>query len=48
MYCNKKCQIEHWPEHKVLCDAIKELSSGKSANSGSPNSGHFLTHLTPK
>ena len=31
-----------------MYDAIKELSSGKSANSESPNSGHFLMHLTPK
>ena len=47
-YCNKRRQKEHWPEQKVLCNAIKELSSGKSANSGSPNSGHFPTQLTPK
>ena len=24
-YCSKKCQLEHWPYHSVLCGAISEL-----------------------
>ena len=48
-YCDRKCQREHWPNHKVLCRVITKLSEiNKSHNEMSLNSGHFQTHLTPK
>ena len=35
-YCNKRCQKQHWSEHNL---------SKAEENS---NSGHFMSHLTPK
>ena len=46
-YCNKKCQKEHWSEHRVLCSAIQDLSKAESLRAP-VDAGHFQTHLTPK
>ena len=43
-YCNKLCQKPHWSEHKKLCCAIQDLSKAEENS----NSGHFMSHLTPK
>ena len=45
-YCNKWCQKQkqHWSEHKKLCCAIQDLSKAEENS----NSGHFMSHLTPK
>ena len=48
-YCDRHCQKEHWPMHKQLCCAIQELSRAEEANnSAHDESGHFISHLTPK
>ena len=43
-YCNKQCQKQYWSEHKKLCCAIQDLSKAEDNS----NSGHFMSHLTPK
>ena len=43
-YCNKRCQKQHWSEHKKLCCAIQDLSKADENS----NSRHFVSHLTPK
>ena len=43
-YCNKRCQKQQWSEHKKLCCAIQDLSKAEE----NINSGHFMSHLTPK
>ena len=43
-YCNKRCQKQHWSEHKKLCCAIQDLSKAEENS----NSCHFMSHLTPK
>ena len=48
--CDQKCEKGHWSEHKVLCNAIQQLSCPNSAKISTidSNSGHFKTHLTFK
>ena len=43
-YYNKRCQKQHWSEHRKLCCAIQDLSKAKENS----NSDHFMSHLTPK
>ena len=43
-YCNKRCQKQHWSEHKKLCCAVQDLSKAEENS----NSVHFISHLTPK
>lgn len=45
-YCSKKCQKGHWENHKVLCSAIKILSSESRTNQR--DEGIFCSHLSPQ
>ena len=47
-YCGTKCQQNHWPQHKTLCNAIKQQLQGTRQTTEDANSGIFVSHLTPK
>ena len=44
-YCSNKCQKEHWPEHKGVCQAIRYLS--QTSNCKSKEIIPCVSHLTP-
>jgi hypothetical protein len=46
VYCGKDCQKEHWPEHKILCNAIKHEIEQKTPKTNDTSSGIFVSHLT--
>ena len=48
VYCGKDCQKAHWPEHKILCNAIKHEIEQKTPKTNYTSSGIFVSHLTPK
>ena len=47
-----QCQKSHWPKHKVLCDAIKELSEREhGAQKGlgdAQDENVYVSHITPR
>ncbi len=45
-YCGKECQEFHWAEHRVLCDAITELS--KKDPKPTEDDGQYIAHLSPR
>ena len=51
-YCSVQCQKSHWPKHKVLCDAIKELSEREhGAQKGlgdAQDENVYVSHITPR
>ena len=51
-YCSVRCQKAHWPKHKVLRKAIKELSergSFKEKGLGdAQDSGVYTSHISPR
>ena len=51
-YCSVQCQKSHWPKHKVLCDAIKELSEKEhGAQKGlgdAQDENVYVSHITPR
>ena len=51
--CTTRCQKEHWPEHQVLCKAIKELTQSKEhctkkGLGDSTDMSVFISHINPK
>ena len=46
-YCSAKCHKEHWPEHKVLCQAISHLSEKGTSKSKEFIDPACVSHLTP-
>jgi hypothetical protein len=48
VYCGKDCLKAHWPEHKILCNAIKHEIEQKTPKTNYTSSGIFVSHLTPK
>ena len=47
-YCGTKCQRNHWPQHRTLCNAIKQQIQNRKQTTEDANSGIFVSHLTPK
>ena len=47
-YCSKKCQNEHYEQHKVLCTAISQVHRQKQQSDSNVNKGSYVSHLTPK
>ena len=51
-YCSLDYQKVHWPKHKVLCKAIKELSQIESSNEkglgDAQDRGVYASHITPR
>ena len=51
-YCSVRCQKTHWPKHKVLCKAIKELSDRESSKEkglgDAQDRGVYASHITPR
>lgn len=51
-YCSVRCQKGHWPEHKVLCKAIKELSERENHKEkglgDSQDENAYVSHITPR
>ena len=47
LYCSNKCQKEHWPEHKVLCQAISHLSEASNSKCKEFIDPACVSHLTP-
>jgi len=39
-YCSKKCQLAHWPEHKVLCKLNRQAA--QSAKTREPDGGRAV------
>ena len=46
-YCSVRCQKSHWPEHKVLCQAISHLSEASTNKSKDFIDPACVSHLTP-
>lgn len=47
-YCSKECQLKHWREHKIICDAIKSLSVQLTHKEMSEAQKTIIAaHLTP-
>ena len=46
-YCSARCQKLHWPEHKVLCQAISHLSEASTNKSKEFIDPACVSHLTP-
>ena len=46
-YCSARCQKSHWPEHKVLCQAISHLSEASTNKSKDFTDPACVSHLTP-
>ena len=51
-YCSEHCQKVHWPKHKVLCKAIKELSERESSEEKGLGDAQgrdvYSSHITPR
>lgn len=47
-YCSVRCQKSHWPEHKVLCQAISYLSEASTNKSKDFIDPACVSHLTPR
>ena len=45
-YCSRKCQKQHWGEHKVLCKSVREFKVDNNAQRN-PDNGTYVSHLTP-
>ena len=43
-----RCQKLHWPEHKVLCQAISHLSEASTNKSKDFIDPAWVSHLTPR
>ena len=41
-YCSRKCQVDHWSHHKVLCSSIRKLTRDQSEEKTM-----FPSHLLP-
>ena len=48
VYCGKDCQKAHWPEHKILCNAIKHEIEQKTPKTKDTSSGFFVSHQDAK
>ena len=48
-YCSKLCQQEHWGEHKILCEARREMETLKQSSAKGEEEliMSFPAHLTP-
>ena len=44
-YCGTKCQKAHWPQHKRLCNSIKEQKTSEKVDM---RTGTYVSYLTPK
>ena len=49
-YCSKLCQQEHWGDHKILCEAVREMETlSQSSTKGEEEfKMSFPAHLTPR
>ena len=51
-YCSVHCQKVHWPKHKLLCKAIKELSEREASKEkglgDAQDRGVYASHITPR
>ena len=46
--CSVHCQNVHWPKHKVLCKAIKELSEREASKEKGLGDAQDRGHITPR